>query len=185
MKLFVVALLGGLFFGTVQATPTSPSPQTPPKTSQSASVVPVVVQLNERFLSLTPEGIRSIFPIAAGRPDAVFMTRDRKVSIAFEWRRGKLKTNEVKQLLTQFPPLLKRQVPDAQQLKSRLLTFAGRSWAQFVFTTPRQGGELRRELLMTSVKGRLFVITIAGKTKDYKQYATDIQQLMNGMKVTP
>src|SRR6476469_9733624 len=57
--------------------------------------LPLSVEPNARLLTLSTEGIRTAFPAAAGRPDAVFMTEDRTVSVAFEWRTSKLAVNEI------------------------------------------------------------------------------------------
>ncbi|SEI62579.1 hypothetical protein SAMN04488058_101171 [Deinococcus reticulitermitis] len=131
--------------------------------------LPVTVEPSAKLFTLTQAGIRSAFPSAAGRPDAVFMTEDRKVSVALEWRSGKLATNEVEKLIAQYPPVIRAQVPGVKTLKAELVQLGGRPWAQFIITTPSQGDDLRRELLITSVGGRVFVMTIAGKVKDYSR----------------
>lgn len=153
--------------------------------AQAATVklgsIPASVDSSPKLLSLTDAGIRNAFPSAAGRPDAVFMTEDRKVSVAFEWRSGKLAPNEVEKLLAQFPAVIKAQVPNIKTLKSSLIDLGGQSWAQFVFTTPGQGDDLRRELVMTSLGGRVFVMTIAGNVKDYSRNEATIRALANSV----
>lgn len=132
--------------------------------------LPVTVEPDAKLLSLTPAGIRSAFPSASGRPDAVFLTEDRKVSVAFEWRSGKLAPNEIDKLVAQFPAVIRAQVPGVKALKADLTQVGGKPWAQFIFTTPGQGDDLRRELMMTSVGGRILVLTIAGNVKDYSRH---------------
>lgn len=146
-------------------------------------ILPVTVEPNAKLLTLTAEGIRKAFPSAAGRPDVVFVTEDRKVSVAFEWREGKLATNEVEKLVAQFPALIRAQVPNIKSLKANVLQQGGTSWAQFVFTTPGQGDELRRELLMTSLNGRLLVVTVAGNVKDYSRNEAVIRNLTGSVRL--
>ena len=145
--------------------------------------VPVTVEPNAKMLTLSAAGIRSAFPSAAGRPDAVFMTEDRKVSVAFEWRASKLAANEVSKLVEQFPGVIRAQVPNVKSLKANLVTLGGSPWAQFVFTTPSQGDELRRELMVTSVGGRMLVMTIAGNVKDYSRNEAVVRNLANSVRV--
>ncbi len=145
--------------------------------------IPVTVESSPKLLTLTDAGIRKAFPSAAGRPDAVFLTDDRKVSVAFEWRDGKLAPNEVDKLVTQFPAVIKAQIPSLKSLKSNMVQLSGKPWAQFVFTTPGQGDDLRRELLMTSVGGRVLVMTIAGNLKDYSRNETTIRGLASSVRV--
>lgn len=152
-----LGLLGALLAGLAAAAPLK------------IANLPVTVEPSARLLTLTPAGIRSAFPSAAGRPDAVFMTEDRKVSVALEWRSGKLAPAEVEKLVTQYPPVIRAQVPGVKALKADLVQLGGKSWAQFIITTPSQGDDLRRELLITSVGGRVFVMTIAGNVKDYSR----------------
>lgn len=147
------------------------------------SNLPVSVEPSAKLLTLTDAGIRSAFPSAAGRPDAVFMTEDRKVSVAFEWRDGKLAPNEVEKLVTQFPGVIRAQVPGIKTLKAGLVQMGGSPWAQFVFTTPGQGDDLRRELMMTSVGGRVLVLTIAGNVKDYSRNEAVIRTLTGSVRL--
>ncbi|PTA69306.1 hypothetical protein [Deinococcus arcticus] len=145
--------------------------------------VPVTVEPNAKLLTLSAAGIRTAFPSAAGRPDAVFMTEDRKVSVAFEWRASKLAQNEVAKLVEQFPGVIRAQVPNIRSLKANLVQVGGAPWAQFVFTTPGQGDELRRELMVTSAGGRMLVITIAGNLKDYSKNEAVVRTLANSVRV--
>ena len=145
--------------------------------------VPVTVEPNAKLLTLSAAGIRTAFPSAAGRPDAVFMTEDRKVSVAFEWRASKLNKTEVGTLVEQFPSVIRAQVPNVKTLKANLLQVSGTPWAQFIFTTPSQGDELRRELLVTSAGGRMLVVTIAGNMKDYAKNEAVVRTLTNSVRV--
>lgn len=164
-----VALLGLL--GMASATPVK------------LNDLPVQVEVNSKLYKLTTDGIRAIFPSAAGRPDAVFMTADRKVSVAFEWREGKLAPNEVGLLVKQFPAVIRAQVPNVTKLDSDLIKVGSKPWAKFVMTTPSKGDQLRRELLMTSASGRILVVTIAGNVKDYVRNQAVIQKLTKSIKV--
>lgn len=146
--------------------------------------LPLTAESNPKLLVLTDAGIRRAFPSAAGRPDAVFLSDDRKVSVAFEWREGKLAMNEVDKLTTQYPPIIKAQIPNIKTLKSGVVQVNGRSWAQFIFTTPGQGDDLRRELLMTSLGGRVLVLTIAANVKDYSRNETLIKTFVDSVKAT-
>ncbi|MDO4246113.1 MAG: hypothetical protein Q4C89_08830 [Deinococcus sp.] len=147
------------------------------------SNLPVTVEPSPKLLTLTPAGIRSAFPSATGRPGAVFMTEDRKVSVALEWRTGKLAPNEVEQLVKQFPAVIRSQVPGIKALKSDMVQLGGKPWAQFIFTTPGQGDDLRRELLMTSAGGRILVMTIAGNVRDYSRNEALIRSFANSVRV--
>lgn len=146
--------------------------------------LPITAESSPKLLVLTDAGIRKAFPAAAGRPDAVFLTEDRKVSVAFEWREGKLALNEVDKLVTQFPAVIRAQVPNIKSLKSNVVQLNGKPWAQFVFTTPGQGDDLRRELLMTSVGGRVLVMTIAANVKDYSRNEGLVKTFMESVRAT-
>ncbi|GMA15093.1 hypothetical protein E5F05_11615 [Deinococcus metallilatus] len=145
--------------------------------------IPVTLEPNARLLTLNDAGIAKAFPSSAGRPDAVFLTEDRKVSVAFEWREGKLAPSQVQDLVAQFPAVIRAQIPNVKTLKASVLQIGGTPWAQFVFTTPGQGDDLRRELLMTSAEGRILVITIAGNQKDYSRNEAVIRNLVNSVRV--
>ncbi len=145
--------------------------------------LPLSVEPNAKLLTLNQAGIRAAFPSAAGRPDAVFMTEDRKVSVAFEWRTSKLAANEVEKLVAQFPAVIRAQVPNVKTLKSSLVQMGGSPWAQFVFTTPSQADDLRRELMVTSAGGRMLVVTIAGNVKDYSRNEAVIRNLTNSVRL--
>lgn len=144
--------------------------------------LPMTVEGSSQMLTLTDADIRAAFPSAAGRPDAVFRTSDRKVSVAFEWREGKLAPNEVEKLVTQYPPIIKAQVPSLKTIKSGVVQMGGKPWAQFIFTTPGRGDDLRRELLMTSVGGRVLLITVAGNVKDFSRNETAVKALEDSLR---
>lgn len=145
--------------------------------------LPLTVEPNAKLFTLSRQGIAQAFPGAAGRPDAVFLTEDRKVTISFEWRQGKLAANEVDRLLTQFPAVIRTQVPNLKTLKSGLLQLGGINWAQFVFTTPGRGDDLRREMLVTSLGGRMLVLTVAGGVKDYSRNETVVRNLTSNVRL--
>lgn len=145
--------------------------------------MPLTLEPNATLLTLKEEGIRTAFPSAAGRPDVVFLTADRKVSVAFEWRSSKLATNEVEKLVSQFPAVIRSQVPNVKTLKSELVQIGPTPWAQFVFTTPSTGDDLRRELLVTSMGGRMLVVTIAGNMKDYSRNEAVVRNLANSVRL--
>lgn len=145
--------------------------------------IPVILEPNARLLTLNDAGINKAFPSAAGRPDAVFLTEDRKVSVAFEWREARLAPEQVAGLVAQFPAVIRAQVPNLKTLKASLVEIGGKPWAQFVFTTPGQGDDLRRELLMTSAQGRLLVVTMVGNVKDYSRNEVVLRNLANSVRV--
>lgn len=171
-RILIPTLLAGLMTSTVATA-------VPVK----LGTLPLSLEPNAKLLFLSEEGIRSAFPSAAGRPDAVFMTEDRKVSVAFEWRSSKLAVNEVEKLVAQFPAVIRSQVPNIKSLKSELVQVGGAPWAQFVFTTPSTGDDLRRELLVTSLSGRMLVLTIAGNLKDYSRNETVVRALANSVRL--
>lgn len=146
--------------------------------------LPVIAESSPKLLVLTDAGIRKAFPSAAGRPDAVFLTDDRKVSVAFEWREGKLAPNEVEKLATLYPPIIRAQVKNLKLLKTNMVKLNGTNWAQFVFTTPGTSDDLRRELLMTSVGGRVLVVTIAANSKDYARNEALLKTFTDSVKIT-
>ncbi|BDP42024.1 hypothetical protein DAETH_19930 [Deinococcus aetherius] len=146
--------------------------------------VPVTLEPNARLLTLSEAGITKAFPVAASRPDAVFLTEDRKVTVAFEWREGRLAPAQVADLVTQFPAVIRAQVPNVKTLRASLVQMGGAPWAQFVFTTPGQGDDVRREFLITSLQGRTLVVTIAAKTGDYSRNETVIRNLVNSVRVS-
>lgn len=146
--------------------------------------VPVTLEPNARLLTLSDAGIAKAFPSASGRPDAVFLTEDRKVTVAFEWREGRLTPAQVPDLVAQFPAVIRAQVPNVKTLRANLVQVGGTPWAQFVFTTPGQGEDLRRELLVTSLQGRTLVVTIAAKSGDYSRNEAVVRNLVNSVRVS-
>ena len=85
--------------------------------------------------------------------------------------------------MAQFPAVIRAQVPNVKTLKSSLVQVGGSPWAQFVFTTPGQDDDLRRELMVTSAGGRMLVLTIAGKVKDYSRNEAVIRNLTNSVRL--
>lgn len=147
------------------------------------NALPVTVEPDARLFTLTPQGIAKVYPNATGRPDAVFLTEDRKVTVSFEWRQGKLAANEVSKLIEQFPAVIRAQVPNLKTLKSSLVQQGGTNWAQFVFTTPGRGDDMRRELLVTSLEGRMLVLTVAGNVKDYSRNEAVVRNLTSNVRL--
>ncbi|WP_261664062.1 hypothetical protein [Deinococcus sp. Marseille-Q6407] len=145
--------------------------------------LPVSIQKDNRFLILSNAGIARAFPNAATRPDAVFMTRDRKVSVSLEYRSSTLRPNEVTALLTQYPPVLRRQLPGIKSLNADIVRSGGNQWAQFVMTLPGQNGDRRLEQRLTSVQGRPLVVTIDGSAAGYKANETAVRNLVNSIQV--
>ncbi|ASN80827.1 MULTISPECIES: hypothetical protein [Deinococcus] len=145
--------------------------------------LPLSLEPNAKLLTLNQAGIAQAYPSAAGRPDAVFLTEDRKVTMSFEWRQGKLSGADVTKLVSQFPSVIRSQVPNLKSLKSGTLESGGSTWAQFVFTTPGKTDDLRREMLVTSLQGRMFVITVAGTVKDYSRNEAVVQSLLRSIKL--
>jgi len=145
--------------------------------------LPVMVEPNAQLLTLNEAGIAKVFPSSSSRPDMVFLTEDRKVSVAFEWRQGKLTAGQVPDLVAQFPAVIRSQVPNVKTLKAGVVQIGGTPWAQFVFTTPGKGDDLRRELLMTSAGGRILVLTVAGNVKDYSRNEAVLRNLTGSVRV--
>lgn len=167
----LILLAAGLLSGSVLAAPVK------------LQTIPVTLDPGTRLLTLNDAGIAKAFPSAAGRPDAVFLTEDRRVSMAFEWREGRLTAAQVPDLVAQFPAVIRAQVPGIKTLRAGVVQIGGAPWAQFVFTTSGKGDDLRRELLMTSAQGRILVVTIAGNVKDYSRNEPVIRALTNSVRV--
>lgn len=147
------------------------------------TTLPITIEPNAQLLMLTNEGLLKAFPNAATRPNTVFMTDDRKVNIAVEWRKARATEKDIPELFKRYPAVLRAQVPTLQKLDSKNLNIGGNYWAQFVFTIPGKNDEQRREILFTSAQGRLLVITVASALKDYNRNETIIRQLINSVRV--
>lgn len=145
--------------------------------------LPLSVETSDTLLTLTPAAIQKIYP-SQSRPEAVFLTNDKKVSMGFEWRQASLKPNEVSSLVSQFPAVIKAQVPGLKTLSPKMLTIQGIPWAQFVYTLPGKNGDLRREMLVTSAKGRMLILNIDSSVKDYSSNNSAVRTFVNGIKVT-
>lgn len=145
--------------------------------------VPITLEPNARLLTLNDAGIAKAFPSAAGRPEAVFLTEDRKVSVAFDWREAPLETAGVTDLVNRFSANLRGQVPNLKTLRSAVVQVGGQPWGQIIFTTPGQGDDRRHEMLLTSAGGRLLVVTIAGNVKDYSRNENLIRNLASSLRV--
>lgn len=176
---------------TLAATLTLPAPAlaqakaapTATQAAQSAGL-PVSIQKDDRFLILSGAGLVRAFPKADTRPDIVFMTRDRQVTIALEYRTTALRPNEITGLLTGYPPVLRRQLPNIKTLNADLVRAGGNQWAQFVMTLPgKNGAERRLEQLMTSVGNRPMVVTIDSTAAGYKANETAVRNLVNSIQV--
>ena len=146
--------------------------------------LPVSIQKDNRFLILSEAGIARAFQNAATRPDAVFVTRDRKVTISLEYRSSTLRPNEITSLLTQYPTVLRRQLPGIKTLNADIVRAGGNQWAQFVMTLPgKNGTERRLEQLMTSVGNRPMVVTIDSSNDGYKANEVAVRNLVNSIQV--
>ncbi|MFC6591307.1 hypothetical protein ACFP81_04260 [Deinococcus lacus] len=144
--------------------------------------LPVTVEPGTQLRVLSAAGLAQAFPNAAARPAALYMTPDRKVSVSFQWRQSSLAPNEVKLLLTQYPAAIRKQVPNVTRLSPDLVKIGGQQWAQFIFTTPGQGGERRHELLMTSLQNRPLVITVDSSVADYSANEAAVRNLVNSVR---
>ena len=144
--------------------------------------LPLSVETSDTLLKLTPEAIQKIYP-AQSRPEAVFLTGDRKVTMGFEWRQTALKPAEVSGLVGQFPAVIKAQVAGLKTLTPKLLTIQGTPWAQFVYTLAGKSGDLRREMLITSVQGRMLILNVDSSLKDYSANDVAVRTFVNGVKV--
>ncbi|MFC4452866.1 hypothetical protein [Deinococcus sonorensis] len=144
--------------------------------------LPLTVEPNAQLLVLNEAGIQKAFP-SGHRPDAVFLSNDRKVSVAFEWRDTPLSPGDVQPLVTQFPAVIRAQVPGIKSLKEQLLTYNGNSWAQFVFVASGKNGDVRREMLITSAQNRMLVVTVSSTVADYTKNATPINALTGSLRL--
>ncbi|MDL2345821.1 hypothetical protein QOL99_16960 [Deinococcus sp. MIMF12] len=145
--------------------------------------VPVTVDTNPRLYVLNDAGIARAFPSAAGRPEAVFLTEDRKVTIAFDWREAALAPAGVASLTNEFATGLRAQVPNLKTIRSAAVQVGGHPWGQIIFTTPGQGDDRRFEMLLTSAGGRLLVVTVASNVKDYSRNENLVRNLASSLRV--
>lgn len=179
MKLSHIAMTAA-----VAATLTTPVlAQTATQAARNAGL-PVSIQKDDRFLILSGAGLVKAFPKADTRPDIVFVTKDRQVTIALEYRNTALRTNEITTLKTAYPAVLRRQMPSIKTLNADIVRAGGNQWAQFVMTLPgKNGTERRLEQLMTSVGNRPLVVTIDGTSAGYKANETAVRNLVNSIQV--
>lgn len=145
--------------------------------------VPVTVESSPKLYVLNDAGIAKAFPSAAGRPEAVFLTEDRKVTVAFDWREAQLAPAGVAALTNEFAAGLRTQVPNLKTIKSAAVQVGGHPWGQIIFTTPGQGDDRRFEMLVTSAGGRLLVVTIASNVKDYSRNENVVRNLASSLRV--
>lgn len=145
--------------------------------------LPLSVETSDTLLTLTPAAIQKIYP-AQSRPEAVFLTNDKKVTMGFEWRQTSLNPSEVSGLVSQFPAVIKAQVPGLKTLSPKLLTIQGIPWAQFVYTLTGKNGDLRREMLVTSANGRMLILNVDSSMKDYSANDIAVRTFVNGIKVS-
>ncbi len=144
--------------------------------------LPLSVEPGEKLLLLTDAAIQKTFG-AANRPDAVFFSSDKKVSMAFEWRDIKLANADVNTMLDKFPAVIRSQVPGVKTMKQQLLSLNGNSWADFVFVAPGKAGDVRREMLITSAQGRMLVLTISSNLADYSRNEADVKAMTDSIRL--
>lgn len=142
--------------------------------------LPLVADTPGKLLSLSPEAIAQIYP-QNNRPEAVYLTADKKVSLAFEQRSAPLKPGEISGLVGQYPAIIKSQVPGLKSLVSKQLTIGGTPWAQFVYTLPGKDGERRRETLLGSVGGKLLMLNVDSTTADYSKNQVEVRSFINSL----
>lgn len=151
-------------------------------TPTKLGTLPVTLEPGSKLFVLSDAGIQKAFP-SGNRPDAVFVSKDSKVSLSFEWRTTKLAATDLNTMLTQFPAVIRAQVPGIKSLKQQTVTLNGDQWADFVFVAPGKAGDVRRELLITSAQGRMLVLTISSTLADYGKNEADVQALTNSLKI--
>ena len=147
--------------------------------------LPVSFEPSTKLMVLNDAGIQKVFP-SGNRPDAVLLSGDSKVSMAFEWRDAKLATNDVNTMLAQFPAVIRSQVPGIKTLKQQLVNMNGNSWADFVFVTAGKtatSGDVRREMLITSAQGRMLVLTISSSMVDYARNEADVKAVTSSIRL--
>lgn len=145
--------------------------------------VPVTVDTNPKLYVLNDAGIARAFPSAAGRPEAVFLTEDRKVTVAFDWREAALAPGGVAALTENFAAGLRTQVPNLKTIRSAAVQVGGHPWGQIIFTAPGQGDDRRFEMLLTSAGGRLLVVTIASNVRDYSRNENLVRNFASSLRV--
>lgn len=144
--------------------------------------LPMTVELGSKMSMLNDTWIRKAYPRFEGRPDAVFRTDDGRVTMTFQWREAKLAPTEVERLAAEYPAVLKSQVPGLKTLKANVVQLNGKNWAQVILTAPGQSDDLRREMLMTSLKGRMLVVTIQSSVKDFSKNETQVRAFTSSLK---
>ena len=140
--------------------------------------LPLTLDPGAKLFVLSDAGIQKTFPVGS-RPDAVFLSKDSKLSMTFEWRATKLAAADINTMLTQFPAVIRAQVPGIKSLKQQPVTLNGDTWADFVFVAPGKAGDVRREMLITSAQGRMLVLTISSNLADYGKNEADVKALTN------
>lgn len=138
--------------------------------------LPLSVEPGERLRLLSDAGIQKAFP-DSHRPEAMFLSSDGKVSLSFEWRQAKLGAADLNTMLTRFPAVIRAQVPGIRSLKQSLITVNGHSWADFTFVAPGKAGDVRRELLITNLQGRMLVLTVSSSLADYGRNEAAVRTL--------
>jgi hypothetical protein len=147
--------------------------------------LPVSFEPSTKLMVLNDAGIQKVFP-SGNRPDAVLLSGDSKVSMAFEWRDAKLATGDVNTMLAQFPAVIRSQVPGIKTLKQQMVNMNGNSWADFVFVTAGKtaaSGDVRREMLITSAQGRMLVLTISSNVADYAKNEADVKAVTSSIRL--
>ena len=144
--------------------------------------LPISLEPGDKLFVLSDAGIQKAFP-TGNRPDAVFLSKDSKLSLTFEWRATKLGSADVNTMLTQFPTVIRAQVPGIKSLKQQALNLNGDTWADFVFVAPGKTGDVRREMLITSAQGRMLVLTISSNLSDYGKNEADVQALTSSIRL--
>lgn len=179
-----LALISAALLASPLAAAQSAPPAAPAATGQRAtlSALPLSVESNARLYALTSAGIKQAFP-GNSQPEAVFLSEDRKVTVSLEWRSSKLAQTEVPGLLTSFGNVIRSQVPGLKSFKAQPATIGGSTWSQFVFVAPGKVGDVRRELLITSLQGRMLVVTVSGLVADYSRNETPIRALVNSIRL--
>jgi hypothetical protein len=144
--------------------------------------LPLSLEAGNKLMVLNDTGIQKIFP-TGNRPDAVMLSSDKKVSLAFEWRDIKLTKSDVNVMLAQFPAVIRAQVPGIKTLSQNLINMNGSTWADFVFVASGKAGDVRREMLITSAQDRMLVLTISSNVADYPKNEPDVKALTGSIRL--